>query len=63
MWLQPHQRRATATTIKVRNERGMIHTSVHLKAEKLEEQHHNVQHANTQFLLALPLMLFLSYGD
>jgi hypothetical protein len=35
-----------------KNERGIIRISAHPEAEKPEEQHHNTQHAPTQFLLA-----------
>jgi hypothetical protein len=36
----------------------MICIAAHPEAEKPEEQHHNAQHAHTQFLLALPWLLF-----
>jgi hypothetical protein len=52
MWLHPFQRRASAATIKLRNERGIMRISAHPEAEKPEEQHHNAQHAHTQVLLA-----------
>jgi hypothetical protein len=35
----------------------MICISAHPRAENLEEQHHNVQLAHTQFLLDLPWLL------
>jgi hypothetical protein len=62
MWLQPFQRRATATTIELRNEKGIICISAYLEAEKPEEQHFNAQHAHTQFLLAYA-SCSLNYGD
>jgi hypothetical protein len=37
MWLQPNQKRATAATIKLRNEREMMRISAHPEAEKPEE--------------------------
>jgi hypothetical protein len=40
----------------------MICISAHPEAEKLEEQHHNAQHAHTSFLLALPWLLFELWG-
>jgi hypothetical protein len=59
MWLQPFQRRASAaTTIELRSERGIIRISAQPEAGKQEEQHHNAQHAHTQFLLALNWLLF-----
>jgi hypothetical protein len=45
-----------------RNERGMICTSAHPEAEKLEEQHHNARHAHTRFLLAMHWLLFELWG-
>jgi hypothetical protein len=36
----------------------MICILAHPEAEKLEEQHHNAQHAYTQFSLALQCLLF-----
>jgi hypothetical protein len=58
MWLQPFERRASATTTKLRNERGIKRISVPPEADKLEEQHHNAQHAHTHsFLLALRWLL------
>jgi hypothetical protein len=62
MWLQIFQRRAPETTIKLRNERGIMRISAHPEAEKQEEQHLNAQHANTQFLLACA-GCSLNYGD
>jgi hypothetical protein len=62
MWLQLFQRRASATTIKLRNERGIMRISAHPEAEKPEEQHLNAQHAHTQFLLACA-GCSLNYGD
>jgi hypothetical protein len=62
MWLQPFQRRASANTIKLRNERGIIRISAHPEAEKPEEQHHNAQHTHTQFLLSCA-GCSLNYGD
>jgi hypothetical protein len=41
MWLQPFQRGASATTIKLRKERGIIRISAHPESEKPEEHHHN----------------------
>ena len=38
-----------AATIKLRNERGIIRTSAHPKAEKTEEQQHKARHAHTVF--------------
>jgi hypothetical protein len=49
MRLQPFERRASAATIELRNERGIIRISAHREAEKPEEQHHNAQHAHMQF--------------
>jgi hypothetical protein len=49
MWLKPFERRASAATIKLRNERGIMRISAHPEAEKPEEQHHNAQHAHTVF--------------
>jgi hypothetical protein len=43
------ERKDSAATIKLRNERGIARISAHPKAEKPEEQHHNAQHAHTQF--------------
>jgi hypothetical protein len=40
----------------------MICISAHPDAEKLEEQHHNAQHAHTLFSLALPWLLFELLG-
>jgi hypothetical protein len=40
----------------------MICISAHPEAEKLEEQHHNAQHANTSFLLALHWLLSELWG-
>jgi hypothetical protein len=57
----PFERRASAATIKLRNER-IMRISAHLEAEKPEEQHHNAQHARTQFLLACA-GCSLNYGD
>jgi hypothetical protein len=54
--------RASVATIKLRNERGIIRISAHPAAEKPEEQHHNAQHAHTQFLLACAACS-LNYGD
>jgi hypothetical protein len=39
--LQPYQIRASATTIKLRNERVIMLISAHPEAEKPEEQYHN----------------------
>jgi ribonuclease I len=53
------------TTMKLRNEREKICISAHPEAEKLEEQHHNAQHAHTpffRFLLALHWLLFEIWG-
>jgi hypothetical protein len=41
----------------------MIYISAHPEAEKLEEQHHNAQHAHTPFLLVLCIGCSLNYGD
>ena len=38
-----------AATIKLRNERGIIRTSAHPKAEKTEEQQHKARHAHNAF--------------
>jgi hypothetical protein len=62
MWLPPFERRASAATFQLRNERGIMRISAHPKAEKPEEQHHNAQYAHTQFLLACP-GASLNYGD
>jgi hypothetical protein len=62
MWLQPFERRASATTIKLRNERGIMSISAHPESEKPEEQHNNAQHAHTQHLLACACCS-LNYGD
>jgi hypothetical protein len=40
----------------------MIYISAHPEAEKLEEQHHNAQHAHTPLLLALNWLLFELWG-
>jgi hypothetical protein len=40
----------------------MLRTSAHPEAEKLEEQHHNAQHAHTQLFLALHWLLFELWG-
>jgi hypothetical protein len=62
MWLQPFERRASAATIKLRNEREIVRISAHPDAEKPEEQHLNAQHAHTLFLLACA-GCSLNYGD
>jgi hypothetical protein len=62
MWLEPFERKASAATIKLRNERGIMRISAHPAAKKPEEQHHNAQHAHTQFLLAFA-GCSLNYGD
>jgi hypothetical protein len=62
MWLQPFERKASAATTKLRNERGIMRISAHPEAEKPEEQHHNAQHAHTQFSLACA-GCSLNYGD
>jgi hypothetical protein len=49
MWLEPFHRKAPAVTIELRNESGIMRISAHPEAEKPEEQHHNAQHAHTQF--------------
>jgi hypothetical protein len=63
MWLQPFQRRASATTLKLGNERGILRISAHPEAEKPEEKHHNAQHAHTQFFACIRWLLFEFYGD
>jgi hypothetical protein len=40
----------------------MMRTSAHPEDEKLEEQHHNAQHAHAQFSLALHWLLFEFWG-
>jgi hypothetical protein len=40
----------------------MISISAHPEAEKLEEQHHNAQYAQTPFLLAVHWLLFELWG-
>jgi hypothetical protein len=62
MWLKPFQRRVSAAIIKLRNERGIIRISAHPEVKKTEEQHHNAQHAHTQFSLACA-GCSLNYGD
>ena len=47
-WSDTHTH-TKAATIKLRNERGIIRTSAHPKAEKTEEQHHKARHAHTAF--------------
>ena len=42
-----HNTHTKAATIKLRNERGIIRTSAHPKAEKTEEQQHKARHAHT----------------
>jgi hypothetical protein len=39
-----------------------IRISAHPEAEKLEDQHHNAQHAHTLHLLALRRLLFELWG-
>jgi hypothetical protein len=56
------RKESSAATIKLRNERGITRMSAHPEAEKPEEQHHNAQHAHTQFLLAC-FGCPLNYGD
>jgi hypothetical protein len=51
-----------AATIKLRNERGMIRLLAHPEAKKMEEQHHNAQHACALLLLALNWLLFELWG-
>jgi hypothetical protein len=58
MWLQPFQRRASATAIELRNERGIIPISAHPEAEKPEDQHLNAQHAHTYFFACMRWLLF-----
>jgi hypothetical protein len=58
MWLQPFQRGVSATTIKLRNKRGIIRTSAHPEAKKPEEKHLNAQHAHTQFFACMRWLLF-----
>ena len=47
--INTHTHTQTAATNKLRNERGIIRTSAHPKAEKTEEQHHKARHAHTVF--------------
>jgi hypothetical protein len=51
-----------AATIKLENEREIICISAHPEAEKLEEQHHNAQHAHTPVLLAFHGLFFELWG-
>jgi hypothetical protein len=62
MWLQPFVRRASAATIELRNERGIIRISAHPEAEKLEEEHHNAQHAHIHFFACMRWLLFELWG-